>query len=101
MVPRLKLSQLLKTTLGSDNVYFQPPQNIRMTYPAIVYALTDMDVIHANNDPYNIEKGYLVTLIGSDPDSEVINKLARLRKCEFNRQFVADGLYHTVYTIYY
>lgn len=101
MAPRLKLSALLKETLGTENVYFQSGQNISMVYPAILYSLSDMDVIHANNDPYNIEKGYTVTHISRDPDSDVINKLARLRKCSFDRQYVADGLYHTVYTIYY
>lgn len=101
MAPRLKLSALLKEALGSDEVYFQAGQNISMNYPSIVYALSDMDTNHANNDPYNIEKGYMVTHMDTDPDSEVPNKLARLRKCSFDRQYISDGLYHTVFTIYY
>lgn len=86
---------------GSDEVYFQPPANVRMVYPAIVYELSNLDSTHANNDPYRIAVAYLVTHIDRDPDSVVPMKLARLRTSNFSRRFVADGLNHTVFNIYY
>ena len=35
---RLALHELLCEKLGSRNVYFQPPESIKMKYPAIVYS---------------------------------------------------------------
>ena len=34
---RLELQSVLEQTLGSRNVYFQPPASVKMKYPAIVY----------------------------------------------------------------
>lgn len=98
---RLDLHEILKGILGTNYVYFQPDSNIRMQYPAIVYNLSDLDSRHANNDPYTISTGYLVTHIDRNPDSDVPMKLARLRYSDFDRKFQADGLHHTVFNIYY
>lgn len=98
---RREFHLILKNLLGSENVYFQPPENVTMKYPAIVYHLDDMNTAHANNDPYRISKGYLVTYIDRNPDSDMPMKLARLRTADFDRQFPSDGLYHTVFSIYY
>ena len=38
--------------LGSPNVYFQPPANVLMNYPAIVYALKGIDTVRADNRVY-------------------------------------------------
>lgn len=35
---RIGLSKLLREILDSDNVYFQPPESLKMNYPAIVYS---------------------------------------------------------------
>ena len=98
---RLEFQDFLENLLGSGNVYFQPTQNTRMEYPAIVYELADLDARHANNDPYTIETAYSVTHIDRDPDSDVPMKLAYVRKSGFDRKFVADNLNHTVFNIYY
>ena len=42
-----------------------------------------------------------VTVIDRDPDSDIPNLVAALPTSSFNRFFVADGLNHTVYTIYF
>ena len=34
---RNDLQKLLVEVLGSKNVYFQPPESVKMKYPAIVY----------------------------------------------------------------
>ena len=39
---RLELHEILVDALGSRNVYYQPPENIKITYPAIVYSKTDI-----------------------------------------------------------
>lgn len=38
MASRLDLQTFLEELLESKNVYFQPPESVKMKYPAIVYA---------------------------------------------------------------
>ena len=98
---RLELQTLLEGLLGTSNVHFQPPPNIQMKYPAIVYELDDIHTDFADNRPYYSEKRYQVTVIDRDPDSGIPNKIAMLPKNSFNRFFVANGLNHTVFTLYF
>ena len=46
---RLELHELLCETLGSRQVYFQPPVNVSMRYPAIVYSRDDIRNNFADN----------------------------------------------------
>lgn len=101
MAPRLEFQQLLERLLGSRNVYFQPNENTRMQYPAIVYKRDNLATQHANNDPYVTTTGYEVTSIDPDPDSETPVKLSRIRTSRFARSFTEDGLNHEIYSIYY
>ena len=39
MSKRIDLGNKLKEILGSSNVYFQPPDNLKMVYPCIRYRL--------------------------------------------------------------
>lgn len=44
MASRLNLQTFLEEILESRNVYFQPPESVKMKYPAIVYALDDIEM---------------------------------------------------------
>lgn len=101
MAPRLDFSKILKEILGSNEVHFQPPSNVRMNYPAIVYHYRDAEVQHANNLPYHRERRYEVVLIARDPDNTIESKLAMLPKSSLARIYEADGLYHYAFDIYY
>lgn len=101
MGQRLQLQALLELILGSRNVYFQPPANVQMNYPAFVYARDDVDTTFADNRPYRHTKRYTVTYIDRNPDSSIPDKVAALPLCSFSRHFVADGLNHDVYTLYF
>lgn len=101
MARRLALQTLLEETLGSRNVYFQPPNNISMRYPCIVYSRDDVDVIFADNDPYRLLTRYQVSVIDQDPDSEIPHRVASLPKCRFNRFYTSDNLNHDVFTLYF
>lgn len=98
---RLELHSMLVALLGSSNVYYQPPSNIQMKYPAIVYERARIDNMFANNNPYNQSLGYTVTVIDKNPDSEIVKKLSLLPLCRFDRHFVSDNLNHDVFTLYY
>lgn len=101
MSKRLELHQKLVEVLGSTNVYFQPPSTVKMTYPAIVYSRSALDMRHANNDIYHAKQRYTVTVIDKNPDSGILRKMLRLKYSSFDRHFVTDNLNHDVYTIYY
>lgn len=100
MGTRLQLHNKLVELLGSNAVFFQPPENVKLTYPCIIYNLDDIDKQNANNRPYRLSNMYAVMLITKDPDSELIQDIAKFEQCVFNRYYVADGLHHYVYKIY-
>lgn len=102
MAERKSLEALLKTAVDQNaHFYFQPPEGLKMQYPAVVYKRSRPAVVHADNKPYKVNDAYNLTYITRDPDSEYPDKLARLPMCSSDTNFVNDNLYHWVYTIYY
>ena len=101
MGQRLALHSLLKTILGSGNVYFQAPPSNQMHYPAILYKRDDDKVVHAGNKPYNRRIRYQVIVIDKDPDSLIPSKISELPLCSFNRAYTADNLNHDVFNIFF
>lgn len=101
MDDRLILNTLFENILKSKNVYFQPPESVKMKYPAIVYALDNIESKHANNSVYGLKRRYLVTFITDDPDSPIINELASLYLCRFIRHYKSDNLNHYVFELYH
>jgi hypothetical protein len=97
MGQRLQLHSILKAI--TTNVYFQPPST--MAYPCIKYQLDTGRTEFADNIPYRDSKRYQVTIIDSNPDSLIPDKVKALPTCTFNRFFVADNLNHFVYTLYF
>lgn len=101
MSNRLDLHEFLCEVLGSRNVYFQPPESVKLVYPAIVYKLSNIRNRHANNRVYIQGDSYAITVITSDPDSDIVRKISKLPQCRYDRGYVADNLYHTVFTLSY
>ena len=98
---RIEIDNLFREILGSTNVYFQPPESVKMQYPCIRYRLNDYTSDFANNQPYNHEKSYMGTIISKNADSDLIEKILKLPKVRFDRFYTADNLYHWVFIIYY
>ena len=98
---RLQLQQVLEDLLGTRNVYFQPPPNVTMAFPCIVYNRQAGETKFADNDPYNFTVRYKVTLIGKDPDEGTFNKIAGLPMTIFRANYTADNLHHDVFDIYF
>ena len=101
MASRLELHETLCEVLGNGYVYFQPPTSLKMKYPCIRYSLSGIEGTHANNSLYKTDKSYELILIDSNIESEFVEKLMKLPLCRFNRFYIADGLYHWVFNIYY
>lgn len=98
---RLTLQTKLEDLLGSNHVYYQPPENLKMEYPAIRYSKSDEEDIYANNIKYLSMSVYDLVVIDKKPDNPVIKKLLELPYSEFNRHYVADGLNHDIIRIFY
>lgn len=102
MARRLQLHEELCSILGSRNVYFQPPESVKLKYDAIVYKIIDRDDLRANDHRYRNLVAYEVTLIYRNPDSEIPNDLFdHFTYVDFNRHFTMDNLHHDIFTIYY
>lgn len=101
MADRLELQSLLEELLGSRNVYYQPPESIKMQYPAIKYSKQIIRSTYANDGKYSMKDCYQLMVIAKSPDNPVIKKLLALPYCSYDRYYVADNLNHDVLTIYY
>lgn len=101
MGTRLELHEILCEKLGSRHVYFQPPESIRMVYPAIVYELDDIDTFKANDKSYILNRRYSIKYISRDPDNNVIDEIMELPYCSFSRRFIIDNLYHDCFDLYF
>jgi hypothetical protein len=98
---RADLQVLLKELLGSDHVYFQPPESIKMVYPCIVYKRDLRITRFAENKPYNHGKRYQIIVIDANPDSDLPDKIADLPMCIFDRFYTADNLNHDVFNLFF
>lgn len=101
MASRLELHEKLVETLGSRNVYFQPPSNLKLKYPAIVYQRNSTDTKDADDIRYHVDIEYMITVIDPDPDSEVVDRMMNFPRSRYVRNYVADNLNHDVFTLYY
>lgn len=99
--PREELQTLLEKILGSRNVYFQPPESIKLNYPCIVYERSNIRTDSANNKPYLKHKRYMVTYMDEDPDSTITDQLKELNYCSFEKHFTSDNLNHDVFALYF
>ena len=101
MSNRLELHDILVSKLGSKNVYFQPPTNVVMKYPAIVYSLNNIQTKDADNINYLKKRRYSIILIHSNPDNEIFDSLLDLPYCTFDRHYKSDNLNHYSLTLYF
>jgi len=89
--------------MGPNNkVYYQPPENLKLTYPCIIYERSNALQTYADNNPYLTTKRYAVTLITKTADNdEYLDKLLELPMCTFDREFKTDNLVHDVFNLYF
>ena len=99
MAPRALLQSLLEVIC--DNVYFQPPPDVQMIYPAIVYERGRAETQRADNVAYLVDKRYQVTIISRSPDESMFDTISALPLCTHERFYVADNLNHDVFNIYF
>lgn len=101
---RISFGAALKSFIGNDltyKVYYQPAENIQMSYPAIIYTRYNIDNVSANNNVYLQGTTYQVVVIDKDPDSEIVNRLSYFPTARFSKHYATEGLNHDVFTIIY
>lgn len=101
MSNRLELSTMLRDLLGSDNVYYNPPESKKMEYDAIRYSKKNIRSRFANDAAYFLLNCYEIIVISRKADPEVVDKLLKLPYCSFDRYYAANNLHHNVLTLYY
>lgn len=102
MASRLDLHEELCEILGTRNVYFQPPESVKLIYPCIVYSMSGVFKLNANNRLYKSRNSYEVIVIDHDPDTDIFDLiLEHFPMCRFDRSYVADNLNHYALTLYY
>lgn len=102
MASRLELHEELCKLLGTRNVYFQPPESVKMSYDAIRYELSGKDLDRANNRIYRRTNEYFGVVITRDPDTTIPDAiLEHFEMCSFGRPYPSDNLNHYPFTLYY
>ena len=101
MLSRLKLHSELLVILGSNNVYFQPPESIRINYPAIIYSRVEIKNGFANNSVYGQVDAYEIIVLDKDPDSEIVRRVSQMDTASFAKHYTSNNLNHDVFTIKY
>ena len=82
------------------NVYYQPPESVRMVFPCIVFSRNTIQPRYADNKPYALHTSYTMRYITKEPDNPVVETLALLPNCKHTNHYVKDNLHHDSYTIY-
>ena len=107
MDKRLELHELLCNIVnitepdGNRHVYFDPPMDLQIKYPAIIYSRGKIGKVYANNAAYNLRTPYEIIVIDKRPDNPVIDALLELPYSSYDRHYNGDNLNHDVITLYF
>lgn len=100
MNDRIELHNKLVKLMGNNRVYYQPPPNIKMEYPCILYFMSEIRSEKANNHNYKQNKGYNITIISKQPDHKVIDDILNLETATYDRRYISDNLYHDIIRLF-
>lgn len=70
-----------------------------MHYPCIVYNLSRMVPVSADNLSYRVNQQYDVQYITREPEVDIPMKLAYAKRFTAGQHFVADGMHHFNYSV--
>lgn len=101
MGTRLDLQDKLVELLGSKHVYYQPPESVKIEYPAIVYSKNNLRITRADDSVYSKRTQYEIIVIDKRPDNPVVDKLLNTPYCSYDRHYNSDNLNHDVLTLYF
>lgn len=94
------LLRLLQKAVDHNRVYFQPPENLKIGYPAVIFHLSKVKLDHADDVPYKGAREYSVVLISKEPEPEVIDEILKIPYTTLDTTYISDGMNHFVFTTY-
>lgn len=98
---RLELQTKLEELLSSRHVYYQPPESLKMEYPAIKYSKSKIESRHANDKKYSKFTRYEIIVIDRKPDNPIIQKILEMPYSSYDRYYAAENLNHDVINLYF
>lgn len=99
---RLELQSKLEEILGTKNVYFQPPETMKLHYPCIIYNKYAYPTRYADDIVYKAKQSYTVTVIDHDPDSDIAYRIQKaMQYCRIENFYRSNNLNHTKIILYY
>lgn len=98
MNKRLDLHNRL-TSIQGLSAYFQAPPKNTLKYPCIIYFFKEYKDLKANNDTFLTHEKYELQFISTKSTDPIVELLRKFEYCSFERVYVADGLYHFIFTI--
>lgn len=97
---RLKLATKLEEFCS--NCYYQPPSNVTMKYPCIIYSKEAPLQSKANNFNYVSVDKYSLTIVELKVDTGVAEKIRdAFKTAKITQKYIVDRLYHTKIELYY
>lgn len=101
MASYLDLQKKFEDFMEGRMVKFQPPPSYHLTYPCIIFSYTRGRTRFSDNMPYNYNRGYMVTIITRESDTDLPDRFAMsFPMCVHDRSYIADNLHHHVFTLY-
>lgn len=89
-----------KTVVGIPNVYYEPPEDVKMKYPCVRFQRRRFATQQADNINYIVHEQFEATLIYKAPDSPLPRRLLMSTSmCSHDRHYTAANLSHDVYII--
>lgn len=85
--------------ISDATVYIEPPENVKMAYPAAVISTVGYRHEYADNRKYYIYRRIQVTVISRSPDHPLVDYLVRRHQCRHSNHVVRDGLHHDYFTL--
>ena len=93
-----KLREVLKEHCYA--LYYNSTSNTKITYPCVIYKLSDKQSRFADDVMYFHRDIYQVTVISKLPDSPVVEDIMeKFQNVTFDSNYVIDNLYHSILTI--
>lgn len=99
---RSELNKKLERLIGSNNVYFQPPASVQLSYPCVIYTLGTGDMKRADDSVYMYTYSYDVTFIYKKPNVDILEQVLKtFSMSSVYRVYISDNLNHYTFRIYY
>lgn len=96
------LGYKLMDILGSENVYYQPPESVKLKYPCIIFTMDPTYTAKADNISYIKFNRYHVKHIYKSRKNELKDTLLdSFMMISHDNRMIADSMYNDDFTVYF